>query len=249
VRQDGTVRSGTGRVVGAAGILAALGTLLLGAPAVGASVVAAPAVGTVTVNPASGPPAAEVNATYRIPRPPGGCPVRANFFWDGQFVNSAARNRNALACVYPLSFLPPPIDRAPGQHVVAASAGTLDAGSATYQIEPAVSPSTHPSPSARPSRSATATPTRARTTPAAVVPSEEALPAPPTIDTSAAAAPPTAPVATPASSWTSWAMVAGGALVLGGVLVIGWLVVQNRRAARDDVAESDAATVEQPRLS
>jgi hypothetical protein len=247
LRQDGTVRPGTTRV-GAAGLLAALGALLLGSPAAADPA----ALGTVIVDPAHGPATAAVNASYRAPSFQGRC-LRATFAWDGRFVGSAEGSiATDKACRYALSFLPPPLDRAPGTHTVSATTGTVgSAGATSYRIDLAASRSPDPSPSAKSSPTASPKPSRTRTTPTVAASTDYALPAPATTDQSGAVGP-AAPnsathVAAPASSWTAWAMVGGGALVLGGVLVIGWLLIQNRRAARADDL-SDAATVEQPRL-
>ena len=259
VRQDGTVRSGTGRVAVAAGILAALRALLLSAPLFGAPLfgallltdapaAAADPVSGLTVSPTHGAATASVNATYRTPGLQGHCPP-ASFRWDGLPVGTVNGGGVERLCLYALSFPPPGLDRAPGLHTVTAVAGTGVAASTSYRIDLTASPSADRSPSVKPSPTASPKPSRTRAEPTPTESSDDTLAVPPTTDQSAAVAAPPVPdrIPTPASNWTAWAMVGGGALVLGGVLVIGWLFYQGRRAAGVDDG-SDAPTVEQPRL-
>ena len=144
------------------------------------------------------------------------------------------------------SFVPPPADRAPGNHVVSARAGdTGFAGSARYVIDLAASPSATLSPSVKRSP----TPTRTRAAPTPTPSTEDAFAAPAASDTPGAAVSPETTISAAGSHtpWIPWAMVGGGALVLGGLTIIGIMLYQGRRAARGDGTD-DAPTVEQPRL-
>lgn len=229
--------------IGSAAALVAAGLLLLGAP-VAVAAPPPPPFG-ISVDPNHGRPTAPVNATFRPVDGANHCPAKAAFYWDGQPVGTADFKKG---CTATFRFVPPQADRAPGDHVVSATAGTR-AAAARYTVDPVASPSASPTPSPTaappttpvPPTTPAASPSRFGATPTPDVPTEDASFIPGVSDSTPAAVAlglaselPVAPSSSSGGLVNRWALIAGGGLVLVGAMAMGLLFLTSRRTADED---------------